>query len=341
MSTDRVRVVGLAFASLALIVASALAMDWFVIHTTAAGVDKVTLDLRSIRVCPNNVCVSVELSQVPLLSRLGMYSTFAPITFWTSVGFAALVALQAGARVVVGAASETRTKLGYFLGTIFAGTAAGTAYLFAPDVPNFTVTRTAAPLVLFAGYAVGMAALYYASLQRAFSDEPVHALPVAAAPVETPEPPPAVSRTRSRPIPLGLRGKLKYTAITAELSRAGIDARREDGSARLVAWGDVVGAVARRLPAAEPYAGSAFVDIVSTADSTLRLLPWTKLSGEPLDGDGDGDGDARARAVLALVIARCPGAKLDRATRSFHDASEPLAQLPDEATLAQHDARLA
>jgi len=342
MSTDRLRVVGLALASIVLIIASVFVMDWFVVRAPdiGAGFDKITFDLRAIRICPNNVCVSVELSQVPVLSRLGIYSTVAPITFWTSLAFAALVAVQAGARLIVGMASEMRTKLGYFLGTLFLGAAAGTAYLFAPDVAPFTATRTIAPLLLIAGYVVGMAALYYASVEpSAFADEPARApLPVATAlPVDTP-PPPSIPRTRSRPIPLGLRGKLKYATITAELSRAGIDARREDGSARLVPWRDVVGAVARRLPPDEPYAGAAFVDIVSTAESTLRLLPWTKFSGEPLDGDGDGD--ARARAILALVIARCPDAKLDRVTRAFHDGGE-LAQLPDEPTLVQHDERLA
>jgi hypothetical protein len=345
MGIDRVRVVGLALVSLALIVASVLVMEWFVVRVTndASGIEKIAFDLRAIRVCQQNMCVVVELSQVPLLSRLGVYSSLAPATFWTSLGFAALVAFQGGARAIVGAASLTYTRLGYFLGTIFAGIAVGTAYMFAPEVGPFTVTRTAAPLLLFVGYAVGMAAMYYSSRHEdVFSDKPVRTLPIATAmPVETPEPAPAVSRTRSRPIPLGLRGKLNYTAVTAEISRAGLDARREDNTTRLVLWRDVVGAVARRLPPTEPYASTAFVDIVSTAESTLRLLPWTKFSGEPLDGDVDGDGEARARAVLALVIARCPEAKLDRATRAFYDGREPPAQLPDEPTLAQHDERLA
>src|SRR5262249_29690822 len=158
-------VVGLALASLALIVASVLVMDWFVVRVTndASGIDKITFDLRAIRVCQNNLCVIVELSQVPLLSRLGVYSTLAPATFWTSVGFAALVAFQAGARAIVGAASLTWTRIGYFLGTIFAAIAVGTAYMFAPDVGPFTVVRTVAPLLLFVGYAVGMVAMHYAS----------------------------------------------------------------------------------------------------------------------------------------------------------------------------------
>jgi len=51
--------------------------------------------------------------------------------------------------------------------------------------------------------------------------------------------------------------------VTAAVSAAGIDARREDGSSRLVMWREVVGVIARRLP--PDYQGLVFVDIVSSA----------------------------------------------------------------------------
>jgi len=92
--------------------------------------------------------------------------------------------------------------------------------------------------------------------------------------------------------------------------------------------------VARRLPPA--YDGTAFVDIVSTAGSTLRIVPWTRLTGELLGVDGD----ARPRVVVEHVLARCPNARLDPATQYFLDTGEP-AQLPDLATLRAHDDRLA
>jgi hypothetical protein len=76
-------------------------------------------------------------------------------------------------------------------------------------------------------------------------------------------------------------------------------------------WRDVVGVVARRLPSA--YEGATFVDIVSTAGSTLRILPWTRVTGEPIDGDGE----RRARELVELVTSRCPDARLDPATRAF------------------------
>ena len=106
---------------------------------------------------------------------------------------------------------------------------------------------------------------------------------------------PGVARTKSGPlppIPEHLRNRLRYVALTAEMTGGGIDARREDGLARLVLWRDVVGVVARRMPPA--YDGAAFVDIVSTAGSTLRIVPWTRLTGELVDVDGD----ARPRAVV-------------------------------------------
>jgi len=353
MGIDRARAVVLGLVSLALIIASVLVMDWFVVRIGGGlgpdvPFDRVMFDLRSIKICTSGVCASVELSQLPMLTRLGVYPSLAPATFWTSLCFGVIVGIQCGTRVVTGGAPLSWTRFGYFLGTLFLAVAAAVGYIFTPDVAPFTATRTAAPLLLIFGYVVGMVALYFASSMETAADliddrsQPLApARPRARAPsapiVETDAP--AVSRTRSRPIPPALRGKLKYTTMTAEITRAGLDARREDGSARLVLWRDVVGAVARRLPAEEPYAGTPFVDLVSTAGSTLRLLPWTRFSGEPLDGDGDDD--ARVRALLALVIARCPDAQIDRATRTFFDGSEPPAQLPDEATLGQHDARLA
>jgi hypothetical protein len=44
--------------------------------------------------------------------------------------------------------------------------------------------------------------------------------------------------------------------------------------------------------------------------------------------------------VVEHVVARCPTARLDPATRQFLDSGEP-AQLPDLDTLRAHDARLA
>ncbi len=79
-----------------------------------------------------------------------------------------------------------------------------------------------------------------------------------------------------------------------------------------------------------------FVDVVSTAGATLRILPWTRLTGDSIE-----PGEGRMRAFVNLAAARCPSANVDRATRAFADSAEPARQLPDEATLAAHDEHLA
>jgi len=100
--------------------------------------------------------------------------------------------------------------------------------------------------------------------------------------------------------------------------------------------------VARRLPAEAPYAGETFVDLVSIAGATLRFLPWTEISGGPIDGAlATGDESERARTFVQLIAMACPDARLDSATRTFLGGRGLAAQLPSIATLAQHDARLA
>ena len=142
-----------------------------------------------------------------------------------------------------------------------------------------------------------------------------------------------------RRCPTALEQQLRYAIVTAMFTPRGIDAEREDGSARSIAWGDVVGVVARRLPGHAPYDGVTFVDLVSLAGATLRILPWTNVGGE-LALPADADGAERARAFVQLIAARCPGARLDSATRTFLGSRGPAAQLSTEL-LAAHDDRLA
>jgi hypothetical protein len=141
------------------------------------------------------------------------------------------------------------------------------------------------------------------------------------------------------PPPYGLEPlhpSLRYASKRLGIGEAGLDAEQEDGGSRRVAWADIVGAVARRTPAAAPYAGETFVDVISTAGATLRLTPWTTTSGEFLAGEGA----ERARGFLRLLGVRCPAAKLDAATRAFVAGHESALQLPDADVLAQHDARV-
>jgi hypothetical protein len=485
MGRDRMRVLLCAAASIALILAGALVMDWFRLTFTQAlpGSGKIAIDLRNMHIChADHGCASTSISPLP-----GMFPTLATVTLWSSLGLAALVAFQAGARVLTGAANDSFTKLGYVLALTAISLAVATAYMFGPDaeVPvsdlasrmGLALPRTWAPLTLLAGLVAGFATLYMAvspdssdlgatykpvmitpspesrirtaalplhaaastttattttdaiasapasSADRARreSSVPLGGSPTAASvpgtgsrpgiahpgtasrpgiahpgtasrpgiahpgtasrpgsssgivrpgsnpaiprpdtgsspgivrpgsnprpgtgsnpaiPHTPTDPVPAVGRTKSGPlppVPAHLRNRLQYVAITAELTAGGIDARREDGSSRLVLWRDVVGVVARRMPPA--YDNATFIDIVSTAGSTLRIVPWTRLTGEPLEREAD----ERPRGVVERVVAMCPGAKVDPATRQFLDTGL-AAQLPDLEALHAHDGRLA
>lgn len=121
---------------------------------------------------------------------------------------------------------------------------------------------------------------------------------------------------------------------SAELGAGGIDGRREDGTNVLVMWRDVVGLVVRLAP--PEYDGHPIVDLISVGGSTLRLVPWTRLSGELVELEGE----PRIRAFVALVLERVPAVQLDRATRAFVDELGPPRQLADREMLAAHDARI-
>jgi hypothetical protein len=357
---QQTRLVVCAVGALGLMLVTALVMDWFVIDLGTGLGDSLHFGLRTIHTCAGRgVCVTI-----PMSSLKGFYGSTAVATFWSTLVFALAVAYQAGTKLLGGVANERLTKWGYLLGVMVVGNAVASAYLFSPEasdvgaLPLLTITRTWAPLLMLVGQVLGIATMYYAVNEVEADDvgtykrvvippttpatpttSPTAAPATAAAPVAAP----AVARTITPPRASwklareALRGKLSYAATTVELKTTGIDARRDDGLARLVPWSEVVGVVARRLPAAAPYESVTFVDVVSTAGATLRILPWTHIIGDLPDVDGD----ERARAFVQLVAARCADLHLDAATRTFLGSHGPAAQLPDEATLAAHDARLA
>jgi hypothetical protein len=379
MGRDRMRVLLCAAAAIALILAGTLAMDWFrmtfVADNPLADLGKISIDLRSMHIChAGHGCASTSISPLP-----GMFPMLATVTMWSSLGLAALVGFQAGARVLTGAANDAFTKPGYVLAMMAIAVSVATAYMFGPDaeVPvadlaeriGLVLPRTWAPFTLISGLVAGFAALYVA-VSRDSSDlgasyKPMligpapaartrtasiplpvaaklpaptvsGAIPAAVASSPLTDPTPAIGHAKSGPLPrppAHLRNCLHYVALTAELTAGGIDARREDGSSRLVLWRDVVGVVARRMPPA--YDSTTFIDIVSTAGSTLRIVPWTRLTGEPIAAQAD----ARPRGVVERVVAMCPRAKIDPATRQFLEAG-PAAQLADLEMLRAHDERL-
>ena len=115
-------------------------------------------------------------------------------------------------------------------------------------------------------------------------------------------------------------GLIWFAARSADVTTAGIEARREDGSVVLVLWRDVGAMIARSLPA--DLDGAPFLDIVSVPGATVRILPWTKVIGVPSLEDGE----RRLHAIVRAFATHCPNAKLDDSFLSF-----------DRAALAEHD----
>jgi len=359
MGKDRSRVLGALVGYLVLVITSTFVMDWFVMRgggMLMGGAGKIGIDLRSVTVCAEvGPCVSISFSGIP--SR-GMFPTIAFVTFWGTMLVSLLVAYQAGTRIVSGVANESLARIATFGGLAMVAAAGATGFLFAPELGSaeaellgVSVERTWAPTLLILAHIVGIVAMQWSISQETLDDDGAYkplasALPEArvVAPAQAPRsstgdgvPEVAAERPPTGPVPTmpeRLRKQLRYTTLSAEITRAGIDARREDGSSLLVMWRDVVGVVARRLP--PEHEGATFIDVVSTAGATLRILPWTRLTGELVSGGGD----ARARALVALVATSCPTVKLDARTAAFVDNGE-AAQLPDLDKLAAHDARLA
>ncbi len=353
MSRHQTRLLVCAGVALGLILVSAFGMTWFTLRIeglklAGMGIDVARIDLRSIAMCERGgACISLPFSKVE-----GFYPTISTATFWSSIVLAIIVAVQAGSRIVRGVAGAGLTQIGYFAGVVCFLAAAMAGFWFAPETHaigdvGVHVARSWTPLLMLAGVALALYTLRFAVAEEL---APRPSLPVATAMPHQSQhvaPPPAEQPRKRAPssIPFGaeavanhpLQGKLNYVAALVEVSRAGIDARREDGVAKLVLWADVVGVVARRLPAAAPYVGETFVDVVSAAGSTLRIMPWTRWNGDVLADEGED----RPRAIVLLVASRCPGAQLDPATRTFVDGHDHAAQLRDIAALDAHDERVA
>ena len=360
MDRDRSRVLALLVAYLALVAVALFVMDWFV---AAMPFGTMSIDLRSAHVCPGSgPCDSFSLSE---MRGTGFYAPLGGLTFFGTLLFTLLVGYQAITRISSGFASESLSKLGYIGGMVLFGTAFAAAFLFGPEASSLEremmqleVSRTAAPFLLLIGLLLGIIVLFYAVTQRSSEGvgeyKPLTAVPNAPRITQPIEPlqrtksiPPAATLQKSKSFPPAsalqsetgsvlpehLRKKLEFVVLSAELTRAGIDARREDGSSKLVMWRDVVGFVARRMP--QDHDALTFLDIVSVAGSTLRVLPWTRVTGQPIAGEGE----VWTRALLDAMIAHCPDASLDPATKRFQ-AGEPAAQLKTTAKLAAHDQKL-
>lgn len=333
MGRDRSRVLGLAIGYLVAVV-PALFLDWFYLDL---GIASVHVDLRS-------------------------GGTLAAICFWGSIllMFPA-VGFQTFTRVTSGVANAKLSRYGVLAGLSLIGAGVLAAYIFAPELPGPSelmpeMQRTVAPLLFLAGTALGVAAVHFAAVETTDDNagtyipvkierpatvppinKPITQPPIAQAPVSRPATVPPATRPITQPpvsVPAS-KPKLSYVVMSGEVTRAGIDARRQDGSSLLVLWRDVVGVVVRRLP--DELEATTFMDIVSVKGSTLRIVPWTRLTGISVAGTGDD----RVRSLAGYVAAMCGDVQLfDPATKNFLDNSQPAAQLKDVAKLNAHDERL-
>jgi hypothetical protein len=314
---------------LSLVIVSAVIMSWFDLQLDAGGhTVRIEIGLRVVSMCQGDVCASVPFGSLALR---GSFPLAATITFWGSVLLSVLVVYLAGTRILSGAINPPLARTGITGGVVMIVATGVTGFLFAPAgaAPGSDLERTWAPALLILAHVIGIATMHLSAASAGEALPPAHARarePGSVAP----------STAAAVPVmPERLRDQVRYAALGAEITRAGFDARREDGSALLVMWRDVVGVVARGLP--PEHGGASFVDLVSTAGATVRVLPWTRLTGDPVPGEGDD----RARSLVAMVAERCPGLTLDRVTREFVDGRGPPRQLPDAQTLAAHDERLA
>lgn len=285
-----------------------------------------------------NIALGVASVALVLVTTLGM-TWFRPgiglgesngmlgdTALFSALAFALVVLIETGSLAFGYVVPMNRVRWGYGVGASALGSALLISYLMPPEIDHQLAPRTWAPLLFTVGVIMGIVVGFRASGggRDDFAGE-YKPVVIARKPGEKIATPPGMK-------PLAhLRGKLNYAAMTAQLTKAGVEARFEDGAERLVMWRDVIGIVARRMP--EAYDAVPFLDLVSTAGATIRLLPWTRFTGEPIDG--------APRPCAQQLLAWCKHATLDPATKLFLDGTGEPAQLPELSTLAAHDEKLA
>jgi hypothetical protein len=368
--SGRTRVIALAVAYVGLLVASVFVLPWF--HVGLDQLGTLDIGLRSSTACSGGQCVdfvlpSTSLSLYVICSRVAFWGSaaYSLVVLYQTYSRAAQNYASPDLTRKMIPAGIALLVLGLAAGYVFAPEIGGANLAVGSATYSIHVSRTAAPLLYMLAHVAGILTLMSASKENTDAP-PIASTPAppspytprtkrptldAGIPVDTakrdPTPAPAspaerksdpqTARPERKSDPISaqhpLRGKLNYVVASCEVTRAGIDARREDGSSQLVLWRDVVGFVVRRTP--DELDGHTFADIVSAAGATLRVMPWSRLTG-----DATGYGEERIRALAGIAQANKEGLAIDGATKKFL-AGEPAAQLKDTAMLATHDSRLA
>ncbi len=337
---------GVGVGGLVLVAIGLFVSDWFTLKMSAGLADAmggkrvaIGIDLRTISICQRGAeCVSVSLR-----ASQSSFGTIAQVTFFGSIVFA--IGLAAG---VIGPHVGIHMSPAYgrrvaVLGALMLIATLITAFVLGPDtgemsaaVGSLTISHGFGGLALGGGIGLGI----YALLQLR-DDEPRAAEPVVARyarPAASRPPPMQATPVLVATVALVV-APVRCAAATIALSESGIDTNFVDGNIGLVEWGEVVGVVARQLPAATPYHGAMFVDIISGPHATVRALPTTRITRAG-GADVVGDGADRVRALIVAIRGFAPAAKLDSATRAVCDQGAPVRQIADAAELAAHDERL-
>jgi hypothetical protein len=186
--------------ALAAVLIAILGLTWFHIRFTLVngvqvGDQIVTGATLHIKLHSVTGCVAGTCGREALGSD-GAFPMLAGFTFWVSLLFAIVVAVQTGLRITSGRGVTILTAIGAMLAVLGFGGTFVCGYLLAPassaaDLGSVTVHRTWAAALLILGYIAGVYALYLASSDQEFSAAPRVLQPlVARAPIA-----PVVART--------------------------------------------------------------------------------------------------------------------------------------------------
>lgn len=164
--------------AVAAILIAILGLTWFhirinLVDGVQVGAQIITGATLHIRLHSVTGCVAGTCGRQALGSD-GAFPMLASFTFWVSVLFAIVVAIQTALRTTSGRSLPMLGAIGAMLAVLGIGGTVVCGYILAPssaigDLGSVTVHRTWAALLLIVGYIAGAYALYLASVDLDFS----------------------------------------------------------------------------------------------------------------------------------------------------------------------------
>jgi len=139
----------------------------------------------------------------------------------------------------------------------------------------------------------------------------------AAAPVS------AVGRRLDVKVATGVdeaKKSIRFIAHRCDIGEAGLRVTLASGEVRELAFGQIIGIVARQLPPDPPWDGALILDIVPSKDLTrepVRIFGTTVVNYAAIPGGGTTSRLDNTRRLIAFLRERAPAAVLDEATQEF------------------------